>query len=334
MIILIGGESHTGKTLLAQKLLEKYKIPYTSLDHVKMGLIRGYADCGFTPYDNDNAISQKMWGLIKGIIDTCHENKQNIILEGCYLPPDKVKSLVCKDVVAIYLGFSEEYIRNNFDKIIAFESLIEQRKFPEARTESDFILENLALNKRCTEAGLPYFEIKEDYVSDLCMVYDFIHSKILKLREYKQTDIDEITQLFYETIHAINAKDYEKNQLDVWATGQLDKDTWNNSLSKHYTIVAEIGGKIVGFGDLDNAYLDRLFVHKDYQRLGIATAITEKLEQEATNNGQTTITTHASITAKPFFDKRNYNEIREQQVERSGVLLTNFVMEKQLGKGF
>jgi putative acetyltransferase len=181
MIILIGGGSHTGKTLLAQYLLEKYKIPYTSLDYLKMGLIRGYEGCGFA-LDNDDTISENMWGIVKGIIDTCHENKQNIILEGCYLPPDQVGKLIYDDVIAVYLVLSKEYIHNNFDKIIAFENVIEKRKYPEVRTESDFISTNLALKKRCIKAEVPYFEIKADYEYDIRTVYEFIHTKMLRLQ--------------------------------------------------------------------------------------------------------------------------------------------------------
>ena len=156
MIILIGGESHTGKTLMAQKLLEKYQIPYTSLDHIKMGLIRGYVDCGFTPYDADELISEKMWRMVKGIIETCHENNQHIILEGCYLPPEQVKGLVDQEiVVAVYLVFTQDYIQNHFEKIISFETIIESRKFPEERTKQDFIATNLALKERCLATGVP-----------------------------------------------------------------------------------------------------------------------------------------------------------------------------------
>ena len=88
-------------------------------------------------------------------------------------------------------------------------------------------------------------------------------------------------------------------------------------------------GKIVGFGDMDETgYLDRLYVHKDYQRRGVATAICDALEQ---NTKAAEYITHASITARPFFEKRGYTFVREQQVERRGKLLTNFVMRKERG---
>ncbi|MGL5352472.1 MAG: 2-phosphoglycerate kinase [Clostridium sp.] len=182
IIILIGGESHVGKTLLAQRLLEKYKIPYTSLDHIKMGLIRGYDKCGFMVTDSDDVISQKMWNVLKGIINTCEENEQNIILEGCYFPPEKVKEIVCEDIISVYIGFSEEYIQKNFDKIIGFENVIEKRKYPEERTQTDFIVANNVLKEKCINANLPYFEIKLDYTKEIQLVYDFIESRLATIK--------------------------------------------------------------------------------------------------------------------------------------------------------
>ena len=76
----------TGKTLLSQKMLEKYKYPYLSIDHLKMGIFRGWENCGFTPETNDEIITGKLWPVIKGIIMTNIENNQNIIIEGVYLP--------------------------------------------------------------------------------------------------------------------------------------------------------------------------------------------------------------------------------------------------------
>lgn len=145
------------------------------------------------------------------------------------------------------------------------------------------------------------------------------------IREYQPSDGKEITELFYNTVHTVNAKDYTKEQLDVWATGQVDLEKWNQSLQEHYSIVVIENEVIVGFGDIDKTgCLDRLFVHADYQGKGIATAICNQLEQTV----QGDITTHASITAKPFFEKRGYKVVKEQQVERQGIFLTNFCMKK------
>ncbi len=143
------------------------------------------------------------------------------------------------------------------------------------------------------------------------------------IREYQSADCKELTELFYNTVHTVNAKDYTKEQLEVWATGQADLKMWNQSLQRHFSIVAVDDDIIVGFGDIDKTgYLDRLFVHSRYQRKGIATAICNRLESAV----QGSIVTHASITARPFFEKRGYKVIKEQQVERQGIFLTNFVM--------
>ncbi len=146
------------------------------------------------------------------------------------------------------------------------------------------------------------------------------------IREYQSADCKELAELFYNTVHTVNAKDYTKEQLDVWATGQVDLKAWNQSFQEHFSIVAVDDDIIVGFGDIDKTgYLDRLFVHFGYQRKEIGTAICNWLESAVQGN----IVTHASITARPFFEKRGYKVVKEQQVERQGIFLTNFVMIKE-----
>ncbi|HIV80153.1 MAG TPA: GNAT family N-acetyltransferase [Candidatus Avanaerovorax faecigallinarum] len=147
----------------------------------------------------------------------------------------------------------------------------------------------------------------------------------MRIRKYTPSDLPEIAQLFYNTVHTVNAADYGAEQLDAWADGNIDMEKWNKSLESHCSLVATENGVIAGFGDIDETgYLDRLYVHRDYQGRGIGTAICDRLE--SSTGGK--ITTHASVTAKPFFLQRGYRVIKEQQVERRGVLLTNFVMEK------
>lgn len=148
----------------------------------------------------------------------------------------------------------------------------------------------------------------------------------MEIRNYRPDDCKALTELFYHTVHTVNARDYTGAQLDAWATGQVDLETWDRSLREHDSLVAVENGVIVGFGDMDKTgYLDRLYVHADYQGQGIATALCDRLEQGAAG----TVTTHASITARPFFEKRGYRVVKEQQVERQGILLTNFVMKKE-----
>lgn len=148
-----------------------------------------------------------------------------------------------------------------------------------------------------------------------------------KVRSYRPSDCGAMAKLFYDTVHTVNALDYTQEQLNARATGQVDLTAWNRSFLNHYTVVAETDGVVVGFGDIaSNGYLDRLYVHKDYQRQGIATAICDCLEKAAAG---ALITTHASITARAFFEQRGYAVKEEQVVERHGVKLTNFVMERK-----
>lgn len=148
----------------------------------------------------------------------------------------------------------------------------------------------------------------------------------LIIRKYESGDCARLAELFYQTVHSVNARNYTEEQLDAWADGQVDLAAWDRSFSEHYTAVAVLDGGIVGFGDIDRVgYLDRLYVHREHQRCGIASAICNVLEHEA---GGKAVTTDASITAKPFFESRGYHVVRRQEVLRRGVLLTNYNMEK------
>jgi len=147
----------------------------------------------------------------------------------------------------------------------------------------------------------------------------------MKIRNYKDTDCNSISKLFYETVHNVNVRDYTDTQLTAWANSPDSLKLRRKDLVKQYTLIAEINGIIVGFGSIDNlGCLDLLFVHKDYQGKGIATALCNELEK-----GFTVVKTYASITAKPFFEKRGYVVNKEHEVERLGVKLKNYEMEKQ-----
>lgn len=148
----------------------------------------------------------------------------------------------------------------------------------------------------------------------------------MTLREYTSADCPKLAELFYETVHTVNAGDYTPDQLDAWAPGTVDEAAWDASFLAHRTMIAEDQGQILGFADMaPSGYLDRLYVHKDHQRQGIAALLCDALEQSC---HAPQFTTHASITARPFFEKRGYRVVRPQVVERRGVLLVNFVMEK------
>ena len=184
MVILIAGAGYVGKTLMAQKLLEKYKIPYLSIDHLKMGLFRSNNDYGFTPDSEDKIIIEKIWPIIKGIIMTNIENNQNIIIEGCYFPEsfnDLNKEYLNK-VIIFYLIFSENYIRKNFlEKIIVNRNIIENRGYY-LNYLNDFIekyiLENKNNKEKCERNGIKYFEIEEDYEYEMNNVYKWIQEEM------------------------------------------------------------------------------------------------------------------------------------------------------------
>ena len=128
MIILITGASHTGKTLLAQKMLEKYKYPYLSIDHLKMGLIRS-GNTDLTPED-DGALTDYLWPVVREIIKTAVENRQNLIVEGCYVPAGWRKDYderYLSFIRFICLAMTEDYIDDHFDEIIGRESAVEAR---------------------------------------------------------------------------------------------------------------------------------------------------------------------------------------------------------------
>lgn len=146
------------------------------------------------------------------------------------------------------------------------------------------------------------------------------------IREYNTGDLSEIYQLFYETVHSVNLNDYTRAQADAWAPLDYDNENWNKSLTENYCAVAEENNIIIGFGDIDESgYLNRLYVHRDFQKVGIASAICDKLECHSKSE---IIRVHSSITAIPFFIKRDYTVIKEQFVKRKEILLKNFVMEK------
>lgn len=146
------------------------------------------------------------------------------------------------------------------------------------------------------------------------------------IRKYKTTDCNEMVKLFFDTVHNVNCDDYTKEQLDVWANGKFDLQAWDNSFNKNHTIVVIRNDEIVGFGDIDKTgYLDRLYIHKDYQREGIGKAICDNLETEFNFDK---IVVHASITALGFFENRGYKIVKKQKLDKGGVILINYIMEK------
>ena len=148
------------------------------------------------------------------------------------------------------------------------------------------------------------------------------------IRKYKKSDSEKLFKLLCDTIYFINSKDYTEKQLKVWVKEERDLFLWEKSLLENYTLIAEEKDMVIGFGNInETGYLDMLYVHKDFQRKNIASQLCDKLENIFPVSK---ITVYASITAKPFFEKRGYKIIREQFVEREKIFLKNYIMEKEL----
>lgn len=147
------------------------------------------------------------------------------------------------------------------------------------------------------------------------------------IRPYRCADCPTLAQIYYDTIHTVCAADYTKAQLDAWASGDVDLQVWDAYFLARHSFVAELDGKIVGFADMDNTgYLGRLYVHKDYQGLGIGKALYHAAEMAV---DVPRYTLHASVTAKSFYEKLGYRTLEMRQMPRKDQFITIYVMEKQ-----
>lgn len=164
MVIIITGATHTGKTLLAQKLLEKYHYPYLSIDHIKMGLIRS-GHTSLTPSD-DKELEAFLWPIVREMIKTAVENGQNLIIEGGYIPPDwkdAFDAAYSREIRFICLVMSRGYIEKNFSRIQQYENVIEQRIEDGSCTRAYLIEENARYKDMCDTYGYPYVWIEDEY---------------------------------------------------------------------------------------------------------------------------------------------------------------------------
>ena len=169
MIILIAGASHTGKTVLAQNLLEKYKYPYLSIDHLKMGLIRS-GNAELTPMSKDEEITDYLWPIVREMIKTAIENKQNLIIEGCYIPFDWAKDFEKEylDNIRYYcLVMSEDYIRNHFEDIKRYAGVIENRLDDEWCTLESVLEDNSHILELVMNHNVNYVLIDDKYEIDI-----------------------------------------------------------------------------------------------------------------------------------------------------------------------
>lgn len=169
MIILIAGASHTGKTALAQRLLEKYGYPYLSIDHLKMGLIRS-GSTELTPTSDDSDLTAYLWNIVREIIKTAIENKQNLIVEGCYIPFDWSDSFEKEylDNIRYYcLIMSETYIKKHFDDIKGYADIIESRLDDDYCTMESVMADNGRNLVLAREYKVNYILIDEEYNVDI-----------------------------------------------------------------------------------------------------------------------------------------------------------------------
>ncbi len=151
------------------------------------------------------------------------------------------------------------------------------------------------------------------------------------IRYYEAGDAPEIVRLFFETVRSVNRADYSDEQLEAWAPSVPDPEEWHARMAGRRTLVAEEGGEVVGFAELEyDGRLDMLYVRKDAVGRGVGRRLYEAVEREARGQGLGWIFTEASITARPFFEQQGFRVVREQMVSRRGVSMTNFVMEKEL----
>lgn len=169
MIFLIAGASHTGKTALAQRLLEKYGYPYLSIDHLKMGLIRS-GNTSLTPESDDQSLTEYLWPIIREIIKTAIENHQNLIVEGCYIPFDWAKSFEPDYLPHIKyrcLVMSEAYIRSHYDEIKRYASVIEDRLDDADCTMESLLCDNEEALRMCRKYGAEMLLIDDEYRVDV-----------------------------------------------------------------------------------------------------------------------------------------------------------------------
>ena len=169
MIVLISGASHTGKTALAQKLLEKYKYPYLSMDHLKMGLIRS-GNTTLTPVSDDKALTDYLWPIVCEMIKTAVENEQNLVVEGCYIPfdwPKDFEAEYLKNIKYYCLVMSSNYITNHFSDIKRYASVVENRGDDEDCTLETVLRDNAETLKQCQKYKVNYILIDDEYKIDI-----------------------------------------------------------------------------------------------------------------------------------------------------------------------
>ena len=153
----------------------------------------------------------------------------------------------------------------------------------------------------------------------------------MHVRNLEAADVPAVAALFTDTVRSVNARDYTPEQVEAWAPRPPDVPSWERSFAGRTALVVEVDGEVAGFGDLAaGGYLDRLYVHRDHQGRGVATALAGALEAEAARRGAVEVTADASITALPFFERRGYEVVARQERGVRGVRFINYRVRKPL----
>ena len=153
----------------------------------------------------------------------------------------------------------------------------------------------------------------------------------MKIRQATQQDASEIMKLFYETIHAINIRDYSQEQVNAWAPDTMTVDKWVKRQDTKQTFVADHNGQIVGFAELEpDGHIDCFYTHKDFQGQRVGTQLLDTIVTQVIQLQLSRLFVEVSITARPFFERRGFAIVKPQEVECRGVNLLNFVMERYL----
>lgn len=150
----------------------------------------------------------------------------------------------------------------------------------------------------------------------------------MNLRRATLADLDQVRELFFDTVTTVNTAHYNPKQVKAWSSGYDNIERWTNRILEHHFFVADINGVIAGFASITaDGYLDVLFVHKDFQRRGVALSLLNQIKKVAHTPGINRITSDVSITARPFFEKQGFSIVAAQQVALNGVVFDNFKME-------
>ncbi|MPY24662.1 GNAT family N-acetyltransferase [Shewanella sp. YLB-07] len=152
---------------------------------------------------------------------------------------------------------------------------------------------------------------------------------MLRIRDYQEEDCHELWELFYNTIHFVNIKDYSKSQVEAWASKEIKRSDWCSVLTKNNPFLAIVDGKVAGYSDLQSdGLIDHFYCNHEYQGKGVGSALMQYIFDESTSRGLSKLYAHVSMTAKPFFESFGFQIVAEQKVNVRGEKLTNYLMEK------